>query len=421
MKRIAVLILILLSFENAFSLFATVNNWNTRVFKDEKSFDVIGVLPPCTVVSTLRKVEGERIEIFYDGKKGWVERKNLTIYYNIFSNFEPKPKFITNAGNDYFFYYFKESINKFNLYDKKIEKKYKVGKIQQILPSPIEGVFLFEGVVTNNGEEIYNLSIYDINTGKNVYIGSFERKTITIENTTFLNNPQFVAVHFKVNGKKLLCVYNAKDGRIIAHTTDALGVFYLENTLFFYNLKNIWTNGINRENINADFSQERHFISLQKKFFINNSLNYLIKEHFLYIETIEGVFAINLKNKSVSKTPYKSLITDENFRLCYYEVANRQFIKDIENNIIYSLPDDTKFFGFSGTNVIISRKYGKVETFFLISLTGSEIYRYRSIDRIDFINRNEVVVECNFEKNLCNIIIEDPGKTNFHPFFIKVL
>ncbi len=228
-RKIMTLLLILFVSEKAFCVFATVNKWNTKVFKEkDNEMDIIATLVPGMLV-TARKIPADgKIEVLFKGKKGWVQKSNLVIYDNVFSTLPPVSQNISGS-QDEFYFYFNEHINKFNIIDKKIVKKQKIGFVQQIFPSTKNGLFIIEGVTTNEYSEIHNLQLYDFENERTVYIGSFNKKLMKIENFKFLKNSEYLAILFNVEGKRLICIYKTSNGEFVAYSTDAIGVFHIEN------------------------------------------------------------------------------------------------------------------------------------------------------------------------------------------------
>ncbi|MGC8765223.1 MAG: hypothetical protein ACP5QT_04990 [Brevinematia bacterium] len=418
-KRIALLILLLFSFEKAFCVFATVNRWDTKVY-GEKDNDrsVIATLIPGTLITTKKLSKEEKIEVFFNETKGWVYKTNLVIYNNIFSDLPSVNQNITNTLDEFYFY-FRENINKFSMVDRKVIKKQKIGAVQQIFPSTRNGLFILEGIVTNEGSEVHNLQLYDFESGRSVYIGSFDKRYIKIEGFKFLKNSDYLAILFNISGKRLICIYRTSNGEMVAYSTDATGVFHIEDIFLFYNKKYIWLFQPDKKGLNASFSKERLLTSVSKSWFKGGELIVSADLSSLYIETKSGVLRYDFSKKEFLNTPYLSLVLNEDKTLNYYERDRRGYIKDINKNQTFSLPLNTDFCSFMGNNYIASGRFGRINAYFLYSIDGREIYRYKNIDRIDFLLRDGVIAEVNYENNLCGIIIEYPEKNKFYLLFIE--
>lgn len=419
MKRHLIWVFLLtLLYGELYSIFATVNNWNTPLYSGIETDEVVDITFPGMIVSASKKTEKDRVMVLYNGKKGWMKRKEITFYEDKFSSFKSTPQFITNTPEGDFYFYYDGKIAKFLLEDKKIVKRQFIGEVQQIFPSGIDGIFLLEGVTTNENEEIHHLKLYNFKSEKVVYLGSFEERFIQIERIKFLEDSRYVALFLKVRGKDAICIYSMNDGKMISVSTNAKGVFSFNGILFFYNKDAIWLHKPKEHTELVNYSKEKEFLPIKKIWLINGHLIYKLYGENLYIKTKDRLISINLITKEITPLPYKSLEINESANLCYYTDDGMKYINDLTTSRIYNLPLNVNFEGFVGTNILVSKDFGRIKSYFLTTIDGTELYRYKAIDNINFITRDGRAVECKLEKNLWNIVIEDPLKKKFYPIFL---
>jgi len=412
-------IFIFFSYHNLFGVFATVNKWGTKIYKEkENEKEVISELIPGMVVSTKKFSTEDKIEITYNGKKGWVYKSNIVIYNNVFSEVEAKSFAVTNYGENLYFY-FKGNLNKFNIAERKILKRYKIGFVNQILPSTKEGLFLLEGVCGTDGEEIHNLLLYEYDSNKKVYIGSFDKNFVSIESLMFLKDSEYLTIRYKAQGKRFVAIYKTINGDLVSYAIDALGCYIFDDIVVFYNEKRIWFLKQDRILLNSSYSDDKKLLNVEKDWLWENELILKMNFNELFIETKKGVLKYDFNKKELFKSDYVSLNFNADKSLNFYEKRDREYIKDLQENKIYPVQDGVDFQFFVETNYVALGKFGKMNTFFLFSKKAEEIYRYKAIDRIDFLLPNGVLGEINFESNICFLIIEDPIKKRFFPYFIK--
>ncbi|MCX7820247.1 MAG: hypothetical protein N2258_01055 [Brevinematales bacterium] len=412
MNKCLFIILLLFYFNYGFSVFATVNSKETRFYDNDGK--EIGVIVFGRIVNAKKMPSDGKIQIIFDGKEGFVNKKDLVFYNNVFSDIEGKARIISQ-GKDIMFFYFRNSIYKFNYLDRKVVKKREIKGIFDIVPSSKENIFLIEGITTNDSKEVHNLLIYDFETGSSVYLGSFDNDIVGIENIKFLKDSEYVAILFNRSGKKTIFIYKTINGKLIGYSSDAYGVFDYDNHIFLYNNKYIW---FFREG-DSNFSNDKLLIDIPDKWLYKNELNYKIEDGNFYVKTKDGVIKYDFTKKESYKMPFKSLEWNSDRNLNFYEIGENEFLIDLEKNKTINISPNYSFYSFVGSNYIVSGKFGKINSYFIFNKDGKEIYRYKAIDKIDFIFENGVVADVIFEDKNCIIFVESPEKGKYYVAFIK--
>ncbi|MEJ5284361.1 MAG: hypothetical protein WHS77_04845 [Brevinematales bacterium] len=411
MNRYFVIFLLLLSFNYGFSVFATINASEAKLY--DNSGKGIGIVKFGKVVNARKSSIDGMVEVIVDGKNGFVKKTDLVIYHNIFSLVDGKARVVSQA-KDSIYFYFKNNIYKFNFLDGKVVKKRELKGLVEIVPSMKENIFLIEGITTNESKEIHNLLIYDFESDSSVYLGSFDNDVVSIENIKFIKNSEYVAVLFNRRGKKTIVIYKTVNGKMMGYSSDAIGVFDFDNQIFLYNNRYIW---FFKEG-EANFSKENLFINIPENWLYKREFNYKIESGNFYVKTKDSVINYDFTKKESYKTPFKSLEWNNDRTLNFYERGDIEFLFDLENDKSISISRDYNFHSFVGTNYILSGKFGKINSFFLFGRNG-EIYRYKAIDKCDFIYEDGLIIDVFFEDKNCIIFVESPEKGKYYVAFIK--
>ncbi len=421
---ISIVIFILLFVSMAFGQYATVGDWDVtmRIVKGQE-VKYLSLLPG-TVVS-VDKMEKDGFRVSFNGMSGVVERSSLVLYNEVFSNVRERvvisPKIIQEDGKDFLFYFRNGEFFKYNVTERFVLQQQRLFNIQQIFPSTINNLFLVKGIITNE-EEIYNLALFNFSSGRVIYIGSFAEKNFSLMDIKFSKNGEFLCILFNVKGRMLACVYKTENGEMLSYARNVLKINWMDKILILNDRNNFWYYHFSNFPPEKDISFKDGFLLLRIKpeWTTGKALNSRVVDGLLYLETKKGVISYDLKNKDFSNTPFRSIEFNEKKSLNY-------FVKN-ESTEIWNLELDRKLGSFSGKqpplefvkfcgNEILARgKYDKMETFFLYSEEGKEIYRYRAIDSPEAYGENGILAETFGDKDLSFITIENPLKQEF--FFI---
>ncbi len=412
MKYFLIFFSIIFVFNDVFGIFATVNLKEANFY--DKDGKIVETLPFGTVVNAKKLSSDGRVEVFFNQKMGWMDRGSLIFYDNNFSDIYGKSKII-GSFNNVFYFYFKEKIFKYEIIDRKILNKIDLKGVFDIFPSTKENIFLIEGVTTNDLREIHNFLIY--NENKSVYIGSFDSKIVKVENVKFINDSEILAILFNRNGKRHILIYKTLNGKLLGYSSDADGVFDLMGRIFLYNKKYIWY--FDEREANNDFTKEKLVFNIPLNWLSNNEFDFKVEGKYIYVQTKKGVVRFDLNTKDISVTSFNSLEWNKDMTKNIYRLGNVEYIFDVENNKRMRLPKDYTFQSFVSDGYIFYGKYGKINTYFLFDRTGEEKYRYRAIDKADFIFDNGIMVDIIFDSDMCTIFIEDPAKKRYFVEMVK--
>lgn len=421
--RVCRIVLLFLSFSSAiFGQYATVNEWNVtmRVLKDGRDISLM----PGTVV-LVNKIGKEGYGVSFNGISGMVDKNALVLYNEIFSNVKERivlsPE-IVKEDDKYFLFYFRDGeFFKYNVTERFVLQQQRLCNIQEIYPSTKNNLFLIKGTITNE-EEIYNLALFNFSTGKITYIGSFAEKNFSLMDLKFSKSGEYLCILFNVKGSLLACVYKTENGEMISFAKDVLRINWIDQILILSDRNNYWYYHFSNLPSERDISFKKDFLlfKINSDWTTGKVLNSRVFDGLLYLETKKGVISFDIKNKTFSVTPFKSIVFNDQKTLNYFirnESASLWNLKIGESlRAFEGRQPPIEFVRFCGNKILGRGKYEKIDTFFLYSEEGKEVYRYRAVDSPEAFSESGILAESFGDKNLTFLAIEDPIKQEF--FFI---
>ncbi len=414
-------------FSRLFSLQATVNSWNARMeIEDAKKNGGFLILLPGTAVQT-DKSKDAFIHISYNGLSGWIRKDYLTIYADKLSDIKSKPslsgKITRENGKDYLFLHKKGKLIKYNITDRSEENSQSVPDFQEIYPSTRSSLFLLKGVTTNI-PAADNLELFDISSGKSIYIGSFREDTIEISGIKFSGESDLMSILFRIRGQYLLCVYKTDSGELYAYTMEASGFNWRNDLLILNDNKNFWSYDLSSAQQQIpilNFKKDNMIFKIRPEWLRYGFLKSSVRNDTLFIDTGAGVLAYDFNLKTIRLTPLKSLMFNNDMNLNYYLLNNRAYMynfrsrHDLEQ--FRGSQPDVSFEAFAESNIIGRSKYEKIDTLSLYSDEGEVVYRYKAIDDPMALGDTGIIAEVSTEKDLMILSVEDPVKQEFFYIF----
>ena len=405
-----------------FSEVGTVISWDAQLYSDMGLNNKLTNLPPASVV-TIEKIDNTVCKVSYKNIKGFMKIRNLSIYKGLFSNIGPKtvisPDIFKENGKWYLYYYHNGKINKLNVNERFVENSQKLEEIYAIYSSHHNDLLVLEGITTNN-QETHHYMVYNFNSGKSSYIGSFPEDNIKITGIGFPDNASYLSLKMDVEGNHFVAIYKTDNGEAIAFAKDTLNVNWLGQSVLLNNNRFLWYYGISDSIANMDISYSKEFdiTRIKSEWLRNGSLESAVRDDEYFINTPQGVIKFDISTKETSKTPFKSLLWNHDKNLNYYLKNDSVYLKDLKVNTLLNefCGQDPKvdFIEFCQTNFIGKKKYDKIDSLFLFSMNGQEVYRYCSIDNPSSISEIGILAELNIEKNLSLITIENPHTGQFY-------
>ncbi len=411
-----------------FSQLATVNSWDAVLEPDNtvNKENAIALIPGSVV--EIDKKQGDYSRVSINNKTGRIRTEYLDFYPDLFSNVKSKDvlsRKIVKEDKKYYLFYHKDGLMvKYNITDRAIESARNAAEFQEFYPSPRSDLFLLKGVFTNAGN-INNMTLYNFSSGKSVYLGSFNDEAFDFVEMKFSDDADYLAVVFSVKGKYIACVYKTDNGAMTAFAKEARNINWKNDMLILNDRKNFWYCDFSVPPAGPDisFNKDNLLFKIKPEWLNGGRIGSRVKNDFLYLETRNGVLAYDFENKKFQQTPLHSLIFNDDLSLNYYVRNERASLYNISAGIY--LPQfkgsqpEVGFIGFSLTNMIGRGKYEKIDTLFMYSPEGREIYRYKAIDEPMAMSENGIIAEMNADKDMTIITIEDPEKQEFFYIFEK--
>lgn len=422
------ILILVLAFSSGrfYALPATVNSWNARmeIENPQKKGGFLTLLPGTAVQTDKSGVAF--FHISYNGFSGWIRKDYLTVYNGSLSDIGSKPflskKIIREEGKDYLFLFNKGKLVKYNITDRAEDISQNVGDLGEIYQSPRNTLFLLKGISTNNSI-VDNLELFDIASGKTLFIGSFREDTFEISGIKFSAGADFLGILFSVRGRQLLCIYRTDSGAMCTYSTDASGFNWRGSLLVLNDNKNFWAYDFSAPiaDNNADYKEGNLLFKIRPEWEKAALLKSDIRNDILYIDARAVVLSYDFNLKTVSATPLKSLKFSDDMNLDYYFINDRAYLYNFrlgrDIGIFGGSQPEMSFEAFAVSNIIGRGKYDKIDTLFLYSDTGELIYRYKGIDDPMAIGDTGIIAEIDTEKDLTILSIEDPVKQEFFYVF----
>lgn len=393
--------------------------------KDAAGRELITNLMPGSIVS-VEKVQGTVCRIQYRGQKGFIRTAQLAFYDRLFSNIENRvllsSRFIYENNAWHVFYYKPGKLVKFNTVNRSVADSRKLENLSEIHPSPRNDLFLLEGVVTNGGRATHHFALYYFQSGRMLYIGGFDEETVKITAITFSPAANYVALTFRADGEYYSSVYRTDNGERIAVARKASGASWLGQTLVLSDTASFWAASITDMSLDTDISwrRESELVKVKPEWISAGKVDSAVVKDILLVDAPSGSLRIDPAERKILTTPYRGLLLNDDLSLNYDMRGESAWLKNLAQNRL--LPGfqggnpEIDFVAFSGTNIIGKRRYEKVDTLFLYSPEGKELYRYKAIDAPMAMAPNGYIAEISTDRNMLLLSVEDPvtGRLMFY-------
>jgi hypothetical protein len=343
------------------------------------------------------------------------------------SDIKPGPglskKIIRENGKDYLFFHNRGKLIKYNITDRAEEISQDVPDFQEFYQAHRNGLFLLKGVSTNS-PEVDNLAVFDISTGKAVYIGSFREDSFVISDVKFSDDGNFVGILFIVNGQRIICVYRTDSGVFCGYASNAYDFNWKNSLIILNDNRNFWAYDLSspvKDTLN--FSKDSLLLQVKPEWLKGGFLKAAIRNDMIFIDSRQGVLQYDFNLKTLHGTQLRGLAFNDDMNLNYYlegdraNVYNFRLRHDLEN--FRGSSPEVIFESFAGSNIIGRAKYEKIDTLFLYTDTGDVIYRYKAVDDPMAAGDTGIAAEVSSEKDLTILSIEDPNKEEFFYIFDK--
>ncbi len=399
------------------------------VYEDENQEKVLGYLDLGAQVR-IQKPKGSLFYISKNDLKGWISASRVTVSSDLFSNVDNPvilcPRIIQDNEQAYLYFYTKENIIKYDIYNRKKVSAYKSGFINNIYAYGRGNQLLVEGIFTNSSV-IQNLRILHLDNGQYIDLFSYNNKKALFLNGEFSEDGQYIALQFQAAGNSHVAVYKCDNGQYVGTAKNASKSFWQGHTVIFQDGNSLWNVDLDTVNHpDLSFKDDRTIIKLSTSEIPRDGMESAYQDGVIYYETRSGITGYDLIKKEKVKTGLKSLEFDPAFQLNHVENGDSHKLIALSSGNSYSYFSGTKprykFLQFLDGFLIYSRQVEKLDTLFICPVNNpydDNAYKYKAIDEIDAYSDNGILAQITHDKDLSAILVEIPQLKNFFVILLK--